>query len=41
MEWLYRLMGNPKRLARRYLYDAFKFPEIFWNEWKSVRADVR
>ncbi len=33
LEWAYRLVRDPKRLARRYLHDAFCFPGLLWREW--------
>jgi N-acetylglucosaminyldiphosphoundecaprenol N-acetyl-beta-D-mannosaminyltransferase len=35
MEWLHRLMTEPKRLAKRYLVDAFIFPVLVFKEWKT------
>jgi N-acetylglucosaminyldiphosphoundecaprenol N-acetyl-beta-D-mannosaminyltransferase len=35
MEWLHRLMTEPKRLAKRYLVDAFIFPVLVFKEWKA------
>ncbi len=35
LEWLYRALTNPKRLAFRYLKDAFIFPQIVWREWRK------
>jgi len=32
LEWLYRLIQEPKRLTRRYLRDAVRFPLIFTAE---------
>lgn len=34
LEWLYRLLGNPRRLWRRYLVDG---PRIFMLAWKFRR----
>src|SRR5450830_367388 len=34
MEWLYRIMAEPRRLAKRYLNDAFVFPRLVWKEWR-------
>lgn len=34
MEWLHRMMSEPKRLAKRYLVDAFIFPMLVLKEWK-------
>jgi N-acetylglucosaminyldiphosphoundecaprenol N-acetyl-beta-D-mannosaminyltransferase len=35
MEWLHRMMTEPKRLAKRYLVDAFIFPVLVFKEWKA------
>ncbi|OYY48422.1 MAG: glycosyltransferase [Methylophilaceae bacterium 17-44-8] len=35
MEWLHRLMTEPKRLAKRYLVDAFIFPVLVFKEWRT------
>lgn len=32
LEWLWRLMGNPKKLGRRYLYDDPYFLRLVWDE---------
>lgn len=36
MEWLYRLLGEPRRLAWRYARDAWVFPQLVWREWRSL-----
>ena len=33
LEWLHRLISEPRRLAKRYLRDAIIFPRLVWNEW--------
>jgi N-acetylglucosaminyldiphosphoundecaprenol N-acetyl-beta-D-mannosaminyltransferase len=35
MEWLHRLLSEPKRLAKRYFVDALIFPILVFKEWKS------
>lgn len=32
LEWLHRLLGNPRRFGRRYLVDG---PRIFWLAWRD------
>jgi len=32
MEWLHRLISNPRRLAGRYLYDSWVFPQLVVKE---------
>lgn len=38
MEWLFRLMTDPKRLAGRYVRDAIEFPRLVFNEWRRMRV---
>lgn len=33
LEWLHRLVSEPKRLARRYAKDAWVFPRLVFKEW--------
>jgi len=33
LEWLHRVLSEPKRLAKRYTIDAIKFPQIVYKEW--------
>lgn len=35
LEWLHRMMTEPKRLAKRYFVDAFVFPLLVLKEWKA------
>lgn len=34
LEWLHRMLSEPKRLAKRYLIDAIVFPGIVFKEWR-------
>lgn len=36
-EWLHRLLSEPKRLAFRYLRDAWVFPKLLWKEYRDER----
>jgi N-acetylglucosaminyldiphosphoundecaprenol N-acetyl-beta-D-mannosaminyltransferase len=36
LEWFHRLCSEPSRLAKRYLRDAWIFPQLVWREWRSV-----
>jgi N-acetylglucosaminyldiphosphoundecaprenol N-acetyl-beta-D-mannosaminyltransferase len=36
LEWLHRLSTEPARLAKRYLRDAWIFPQLVWREWRGV-----
>lgn len=40
LEWLHRLMEEPRRLWRRYLVDGPKILFIWW-EWRKARAKLR
>lgn len=35
LEWLHRLATEPSRLAKRYLRDAWIFPQLVWREWRT------
>jgi N-acetylglucosaminyldiphosphoundecaprenol N-acetyl-beta-D-mannosaminyltransferase len=41
LEWFYRLMSDPKRLAGRYARDAIVFPRLVAAEWRRQRAEAR
>jgi N-acetylglucosaminyldiphosphoundecaprenol N-acetyl-beta-D-mannosaminyltransferase len=34
LEWLFRLLCEPRRLSKRYLKDACVFPRLAWREWR-------
>lgn len=36
LEWLHRLAGEPRRLAKRYARDAWIFPRLVWREWRGL-----
>lgn len=36
LEWLHRLMTEPRRLLRRYAHDAWVFPQIVYREWRGT-----
>jgi len=38
LEWLFRLLSNPKRLAGRYIYGALVFPRLVASEWWHRRV---
>jgi N-acetylglucosaminyldiphosphoundecaprenol N-acetyl-beta-D-mannosaminyltransferase len=40
MEWLFRLMTDPRRLAGRYARDAVLFPRLVAAEWWRVRGEA-
>jgi len=33
LEWLHRMLSEPKRLAKRYIVDAIIFPQLIFKEW--------
>ena len=33
LEWLHRMLSDPRRLVQRYVRDAWIFPGIVWREW--------
>ena len=37
LEWLHRVLTEPKRLARRYLIGAIIFPQMVFKEWLARR----
>jgi len=37
LEWLHRMLSEPKRLAKRYFVDAIKFPQIVYKEWRLTK----
>jgi N-acetylglucosaminyldiphosphoundecaprenol N-acetyl-beta-D-mannosaminyltransferase len=37
LEWLHRMLSEPKRLAKRYLIDAAVFPKLIAKEWLARR----
>jgi N-acetylglucosaminyldiphosphoundecaprenol N-acetyl-beta-D-mannosaminyltransferase len=38
LEWIHRLIGEPRRLAGRYARDLWVFPQLVWREWRQSRA---
>jgi N-acetylglucosaminyldiphosphoundecaprenol N-acetyl-beta-D-mannosaminyltransferase len=34
LEWVHRLLSEPRRLAKRYARDAWIFPQLVWREWR-------
>ena len=41
LEWLYRVISEPRRLAHRYARDAWHFPRLVWREWLEVAGTRR
>lgn len=39
MEWLFRLMQEPRRLGRRYVFEGLPFAmRLFWSSFRSRRS---
>jgi exopolysaccharide biosynthesis WecB/TagA/CpsF family protein len=36
LEWLHRLCAEPRRLAGRYVRDAWVFPQLVWRQWRRA-----
>jgi N-acetylglucosaminyldiphosphoundecaprenol N-acetyl-beta-D-mannosaminyltransferase len=36
LEWLHRMLSEPRRLTTRYARDACIFPRLVWREWRSA-----
>jgi N-acetylglucosaminyldiphosphoundecaprenol N-acetyl-beta-D-mannosaminyltransferase len=37
LEWLHRMLTEPRRLFWRYARDAWIFPRLVWREWRDSR----
>ncbi len=37
LEWLHRMLSEPRRLAKRYIVDAIIFPQLIFKEWQLRR----
>jgi N-acetylglucosaminyldiphosphoundecaprenol N-acetyl-beta-D-mannosaminyltransferase len=37
LEWFHRLSSEPGRLAKRYLRDAWVFPQLVWRDWRLAK----
>ena len=40
LEWLYRLVRDPRRMAKRYLVDDMAYFPMVWREWRRRRATI-
>jgi N-acetylglucosaminyldiphosphoundecaprenol N-acetyl-beta-D-mannosaminyltransferase len=40
LEWLHRMISEPRRLAGRYAKDAWIFPQLVWREWRRGTRGV-
>jgi N-acetylglucosaminyldiphosphoundecaprenol N-acetyl-beta-D-mannosaminyltransferase len=38
LEWVHRLVTEPRRLAGRYARDAWVFPQLVWREWRGLSS---
>lgn len=41
LEWLHRVLSEPRRLAGRYARDAWIFPQLVWRQWRENRKAQR
>jgi N-acetylglucosaminyldiphosphoundecaprenol N-acetyl-beta-D-mannosaminyltransferase len=41
LEWLHRIITEPRRLSGRYVHDGFHFPQLVWKDWRKERAQRR
>jgi N-acetylglucosaminyldiphosphoundecaprenol N-acetyl-beta-D-mannosaminyltransferase len=41
MEWMFRMLSEPRRLAKRYIHDALVFPLIIFNEVRLKRMRAK
>jgi len=39
LEWLYRLIQEPRRMWRRYLVEDMAFFALLWREWRAARRN--
>jgi N-acetylglucosaminyldiphosphoundecaprenol N-acetyl-beta-D-mannosaminyltransferase len=39
LEWLYRLIQEPRRMWRRYLVEDMTFFALLWREWRAARRN--
>ncbi|HEX4487325.1 MAG TPA: WecB/TagA/CpsF family glycosyltransferase [Terriglobales bacterium] len=37
LEWMWRMLQEPRRLGRRYLIEGGKFLPLLWREWQARR----
>jgi N-acetylglucosaminyldiphosphoundecaprenol N-acetyl-beta-D-mannosaminyltransferase len=40
LEWFHRLITEPRRMGKRYLRDAYIFPQLVWREWRCRRKST-
>jgi N-acetylglucosaminyldiphosphoundecaprenol N-acetyl-beta-D-mannosaminyltransferase len=36
LEWLFRMLSEPKRLVGRYVHDGLALPGLFWSEYRKT-----
>lgn len=41
LEWLFRIITEPKRLAKRYWKDGLALPALFWQEYRKQKSGDR
>lgn len=40
LEWIHRILSEPRRLLGRYVHDARLFPQLVWAEWRKERRET-
>lgn len=40
LEWVHRVLSEPRRLLGRYVRDAQLFPQLLWAEWRKQRRET-
>jgi N-acetylglucosaminyldiphosphoundecaprenol N-acetyl-beta-D-mannosaminyltransferase len=38
LEWMHRIITEPRRLTGRYVHDGLHFPRLIWQDWRKSRA---
>lgn len=41
LEWLHRMLSEPRRLTRRYLHDALALPGLCYRQWRAIVTSSR
>ncbi|HMO14105.1 MAG TPA: WecB/TagA/CpsF family glycosyltransferase [Pirellulaceae bacterium] len=41
IEWLHRMLSEPKRLVKRYAKDAWVFPQLVFRQWRKDRTAMK
>ncbi|MGE3313757.1 MAG: WecB/TagA/CpsF family glycosyltransferase [Planctomycetaceae bacterium] len=41
LEWVHRIVTEPRRLIGRYVHDGLHFPHLVWRDWRKTRTEAR